>query len=58
MIHATKKLSHSLYLSYFNDFLTIGAFAAHYGLSVRKAHQVIRVGRRINHDNKRRENYA
>ena len=38
-----------LYLSYFNDFLTVAKFAEYYGLSERKAHAVIKAGRNLNH---------
>ena len=38
-----------LYLSYFNDFLTIAYFAEYYGLSERKANDVIIAGRKLNH---------
>ena len=38
-----------LYLSYFNDFLTVEKFAECYGLSERKANDVIRAGRKLNH---------
>ena len=38
-----------LYLSYFNDFLTVAKFAEYYGLSERKANDVIRAGRKLNH---------
>jgi len=36
-----------LYLSYFNDFLTVVKFAEFYGLSERKAHDVIIAGRKL-----------
>ncbi len=36
-----------LYLSYFNDFLTVAKFAECYGLSERKAHDVIVAGRKL-----------
>ena len=38
-----------LYLSYFNDFLTVAKFAECYGLSERKANDVIIAGRKLNH---------
>ena len=38
-----------LYLSYFNDFLSVAYFAEYYGLSERKAKRVITVGRKLNH---------
>jgi len=38
-----------LYLSYFNDFLTVSYFAEYYGLSERKANDVITAGRKLNH---------
>ena len=38
-----------LYLSYFNDFLSVAYFAEYYGLSERKAKRVITAGRKLNH---------
>jgi hypothetical protein len=39
----------SLYLSYFNDFLTVKKFSEYYGISVEKATRIINIGRKINH---------
>ena len=38
-----------LYLSYFNDFLSVAYFAEYYGLSETKAKRVITAGRKLNH---------
>ena len=43
----------TLYLDWFNNFLTVERFAEYYGMSVDKAHKVIRIGRYLNH---RRDN--
>jgi len=39
-----------LYLSYFNDFLTVACFAEHYGFSEGVANMVIDQGRIVNHE--------
>jgi len=36
-----------LYLSYRNDFLTVEAFAAYYGLSMNTANSIVTIGRAI-----------
>lgn len=38
----------SLYIKYFNNYLTIERFAEHLGISVKKANQIIKIGREIN----------
>lgn len=40
---------HRMYLDYFNNFLTISAFASAYYISEYSAMRVIHLGRRINH---------
>lgn len=51
----------TLYLDWFNNFLTVERFAEYYGMSVDKAHRVIRIGRylnqRRNHQIRKREMY-
>jgi hypothetical protein len=37
-----------MYLDYFNNFLTVGAFADYYGISDEEAEFVIEVGRKLN----------
>ena len=39
----------TLYLDWFNNFLTVERFAEYYGMPVDKAHKVIRIGRYLNH---------
>ena len=39
----------SLYMDYFNNFLTVAGFAEYYGWSESKAAQFIGIGRKINH---------
>lgn len=39
----------TLYLSYFNDFLTVERFAEYYGIGEILAHDIINKGRIINH---------
>ncbi|MGF6139064.1 hypothetical protein [Pseudomonas laurylsulfatiphila] len=36
-----------MYLDWLNNFLSVEAFAAHYGLSLDKANQIIEAGRTI-----------
>ena len=43
----------SAYLDYFNDYLTVAAFAEAYGISDYFARAVIEEGRRINNKNER-----
>ena len=38
----------SMYLDYFNNFLTVDTFAEHYGLSMEQANEIINKGRAIN----------
>ena len=38
----------TLYLDWFNNFLTVDRFAEYYGMPVDKAHKVIRIGRYLN----------
>ena len=42
-----KKYLHALYLSWFNDFLSIEYFAEYYNLSLEQAIRCIDIGRRI-----------
>ena len=44
-----KLSTETLYLEYFNDFLTIGAFANYNGFTESVANRVINIGRKINH---------
>jgi hypothetical protein len=39
----------TLYLDWFNNFLTVERFAEYYEMPVDKAHRVIRIGRCLNH---------
>jgi len=48
----TREAIERLYLSYFNDFLSIANFAEYYGMSERKAMAVMKVGRKLNHRRK------
>jgi len=43
------KFYEEMYLSWFNDFLTIERFAEFYNITVSKANQIINIGRKINH---------
>ena len=52
----TREATERLYLSYFNDFLTIAKFAEYHGMSERKAMAVIKVGRKLNHRRKTNAN--
>lgn len=36
-----------LYLDYFNNFLTVEAFAAHYSLDILVAYEIVKIGRLI-----------
>lgn len=38
------------YLSYFNEFITIGAFAEFYGITNEQAWYLVNEGRKINHN--------
>ena len=38
----------TLYLDWFNNFLTVERFAEYYGMPVSKAYRVIRIGRHLN----------
>lgn len=38
------------YLHYVNDFLTVKRFAEYYNISIRRANQIIKIGRLINHN--------
>jgi len=44
-----KKQLNTLYLDYFNNFITLSAFAEHYNMNEDKALRVISIGRKINH---------
>ena len=44
------------YLSYFNEFITIGAFAEFYDLTIEQAKYLIKEGREINHSRGTDEN--
>ncbi len=37
------------YLEYFNDFLTVDAFASYHHWSLARAGRIISIGRRLNH---------
>jgi hypothetical protein len=39
----------SLYIDWFNNFLTVDRFAEHHGLTVEQASRVINTGRALNH---------
>ena len=39
----------TLYLDWFNNFMTVERFAEYYEMPVDKAHRVIRIGRCLNH---------
>lgn len=43
---------HELYLDYFNNFLSVDAFASWHCLTLKKAHQIIKLGRKINNNAK------
>ena len=36
--------NHTMFLDWFNNFLSIGYFASHYGLSIKRAEMIIRKG--------------
>ena len=38
----------AMYLDYFNNFLTVSAFAEYYGLSEKEAFEVIAIGKKHN----------
>ena len=44
-----KRYYEQMYLSYFNDFLTIEKFAEFYNIPTLKALVIIQIGRQINH---------
>ena len=44
------KFCEEMYLSYFNDFLTIDKFAEYYNLTTINAASIIKKGRKINHN--------
>ena len=44
----TRGTVESMYLDYFNNFLTMEAFANYYGISKEEAEFVIQIGRKIN----------
>ncbi len=37
-----------LYLSYVNDFLTVGRFSEYYNITIEKANKIINLGRKLN----------
>ena len=39
----------TLYLDWFNNFLTVDRFAEYYGMTAEKANRVINIGRKLNH---------
>jgi len=43
-----KQRIETLYLSYVNDFLTVGRFSEYYNISIEKASKIINLGRKIN----------
>ena len=47
-----------LYLSYFNDFISVSAYAEYYGMSETTAHQIINLGRAVNWDTNQRGRVA
>jgi hypothetical protein len=44
-----KKKIEELYLQYFNQFLTIQAFASYHHISEKRAQRIIEIGRELNH---------
>lgn len=40
-----------IYLDWYCNFLSVEAFASHYGFSIEQANQIIQLGREINHIN-------
>lgn len=38
----------SMYLDYVNNFLTVSSFAEYYGLTIKRANEIINLGREIN----------
>lgn len=44
-----KQQIETLYLDYFNNFLTIPCFAEYYNLTMNQAERVINIGRKLNH---------
>lgn len=46
-----KQRIEELYLSYFNNFITVRRFADYHFLTVEKACRIIEIGRRLNHRN-------
>ena len=43
-----KQRIETLYISYVNDFLTVGRFAEYYNISIEKANKIINLGRKLN----------
>ena len=44
-----KETIETMYLDYFNNFLSVSCFAEYYGITEAQAERVIALGRRINH---------
>ena len=44
-----KKTVETMYLDYFNNFLSVSCFAQYYGITETQAERVINLGRKINH---------
>jgi hypothetical protein len=44
-----KTILNKMYVDYFNNFLTVQAFADHYNITTEKAKKIIDLGRKINH---------
>ena len=41
-----------MYIDWFNNFLTLDGFASYYGITIKKAERIIKIGRLINHRSK------
>lgn len=44
-----KSAIESLYLDYFNNFLSVDYFAEYYGITIEKARRILYIGRKLNH---------
>ncbi|MFG4530955.1 hypothetical protein ACTFVZ_16815 [Acinetobacter baumannii] len=50
MVNAITTRLNDLYIQYYNDFLSVDAFARYHGLSIEDMHKLIDLGRHVNHN--------
>ncbi len=50
MVNAITTRLNDLYIQYYNDFLSVEAFARYHGLSIENMQKLIDLGRHVNHN--------